>query len=75
MMTEELKRYRIEKKYSQEYVAHKLGISQKAYSKIEAGTTELTVRRLTQIAAILGFCVADLFLSSPVLTSRETAAQ
>ncbi|MDF7818502.1 helix-turn-helix transcriptional regulator [Runella sp. MFBS21] len=41
------------KKMSQEYMAYCLGISQKAYSKIESGKTQLSVERLIQIARLL----------------------
>lgn len=39
--------------YSQEYVALKLGLSQKAYSDIESGKTKLKNDVLNQIAIIL----------------------
>jgi len=39
--------------YTQAYVAGKLGISQNAYSKIESGHTNFTVKRLYEIAHIL----------------------
>jgi transcriptional regulator with XRE-family HTH domain len=42
------------KGYSQEYVASALGISTRAYSKIESGETQLTINRLNQISEILG---------------------
>lgn len=41
------------KKMSQEYMAYCLGVSQKAYSKIESGKTQLSVERLIQIARLL----------------------
>jgi transcriptional regulator with XRE-family HTH domain len=44
---------RRQKGYSQEYVALKMGISQKTYSKIENGIIVLTVRYILLIAAIL----------------------
>jgi transcriptional regulator with XRE-family HTH domain len=40
---------------SQEYMADKLGISQRAYSKIERSETHLTFERITEIASILGY--------------------
>ena len=39
--------------YTQAYVASKLGISQNAYSKIESGQTNFTVKRLYEIVYIL----------------------
>ena len=41
------------KGYSQNYMALKLGISQRAYSKLETNKVELTVKRLKQIANVL----------------------
>ncbi|WP_216857751.1 helix-turn-helix domain-containing protein [Pedobacter steynii] len=41
------------KGYSQEYMAFRLNISQNAYSKLERGETELTVRRFYEIIEIL----------------------
>jgi transcriptional regulator with XRE-family HTH domain len=51
---------RIHLGYSQEYVALQLGISQRAYSKIETGKTKLTVVRLEQISRILECKIEDL---------------
>jgi transcriptional regulator with XRE-family HTH domain len=48
-----LRQLRIQKEFSQEYMAVKLNISQEAYSKIELGKTELTLKRLYEIAIIL----------------------
>ncbi|KGN69590.1 MULTISPECIES: helix-turn-helix domain-containing protein [unclassified Porphyromonas] len=38
---------------TQEYMADNLGISTRAYSKIETGETQLTIGRLNQISEIL----------------------
>jgi len=38
--------------YTQDYVAHRLNISQNAYSKLECGLTSCTVERLFEIAEI-----------------------
>ena len=46
--------------YTQEYLAHKLNISQNAYSKIELGYTKITLERLFQISDILEFDAAEL---------------
>jgi transcriptional regulator with XRE-family HTH domain len=40
------------KGYSQEYVASKLGISQRAYSKIETNQTKIDWERITKIAEL-----------------------
>lgn len=45
--------------YTQAYIAGKLGISQNAYSKIESGQTNFTVKRLYEIVHILEANIAD----------------
>jgi len=42
------------KGFTQEYVAQKLSISQKAYSKVERGETKPDAERVVEIAKILG---------------------
>ncbi|MCE2963535.1 MAG: helix-turn-helix domain-containing protein [Chitinophagales bacterium] len=41
------------KQYSQAYLGQRMGITQKAYSKIETGETKLTVLHLIQISDVL----------------------
>ena len=41
------------KNYSQDYIAQSLGLSVRAYSKIETGETQLTIKRLNEISGIL----------------------
>jgi transcriptional regulator with XRE-family HTH domain len=48
-----IKQIRELKNFTQEYVAQKLGLSTRAYSKIETGETQLTINRLNEISAIL----------------------
>ena len=49
-----LKQLRELKNFTQDYVAQQLGLSTRAYSKIESGETQLTINRLNEIASILG---------------------
>ena len=49
-----IKQLRELKNFTQEYMAQQLGLSTRAYSKIETGETQLTVNRLNEISAILG---------------------
>lgn len=51
---------RLQKRYSQEYMAHRLSISQNAYSKMERGLTNLNIERLVMIAQILGVSLREL---------------
>lgn|SRR5690554_5752380 len=55
-----LKKIREDRHYTQEYIANKLGISIRAYSKIERGETQLTINRLKEISAILNFSPSEL---------------
>lgn len=48
-----IKRLREFRNFTQQYLADKLEISQNAYSKIENGSTKLTIERLEQIARLL----------------------
>jgi transcriptional regulator with XRE-family HTH domain len=50
---EKIRLQRLTKRYSQEYMAFMLEISQAAYSKIECGETKLTLDRIYEIAEIL----------------------
>jgi transcriptional regulator with XRE-family HTH domain len=58
-ITSKLRLRRQTMNYTQAYIAGKLGISQNAYSKIESGQTNFTVKRLYEIAHILETNVAD----------------
>ena len=44
---------RVIKGYSQEYIANQLDMSQSAYSNMERGNTEISARRLCEIADLL----------------------
>lgn len=53
-IVEKIKEIReFEKKYTQQYVADQLGIDKRTYNYIENGQTELSYKRLEQIAKIL----------------------
>ena len=57
---ENIIKYRKEKGYSHESMAHMLEIAQPTYYKIESGKTELSLRRLYQIASALNVGVEHL---------------
>jgi len=58
-----LKSIRKEKNYTQGFVAEKLGISLRAYTKIENGETQLTIERLGEIIEILHINPNEIFNS------------
>ena len=55
-----VKKTRVFRNYTQDYLAAKLGISQNAYSKIELGYSNITVSRLARIAEILEVEIMDI---------------
>ena len=50
---QKLKQLRELKNYTQEFVAAQMGLTTRAYSKIESGDTKLTINRLNEISKIL----------------------
>lgn len=48
------------KGYSQEYIANQMGISQRAYSKLETSETKLDWDKLTKISEILEIAPTDI---------------
>lgn len=52
---------RLEKKFSQDYMALKLNISQSYYNKIENGKKEITLKKIIEIATILNIDMLELF--------------
>jgi transcriptional regulator with XRE-family HTH domain len=59
-ITTRIKKLRLIKGYSHEYMASRLHISQAAYSKIENNQTKLSVERLFQVSEILEVSLADI---------------
>jgi transcriptional regulator with XRE-family HTH domain len=76
-VAERLKQIRLKKNYSQEYVASKIGLSQKAYSKIENNETRLSVETLLVLSDILQTPIAEFFTNSqnPILNDFSSARQ
>lgn len=52
---------RLEKNFTQEYMADQLSISQTHYSKIERGIKNITLERFIKIGEILEVAPKDLF--------------
>ncbi|MDO5607878.1 MAG: helix-turn-helix transcriptional regulator [Capnocytophaga sp.] len=57
---ENIRKTREQKNYTQEFMAESLDISQRAYSSIESGKTQLTVDRLFEISKTLQTSVSEL---------------
>lgn len=60
MIGKEIRIQRLQKGYSQCYMAYCLEISQNAYSKIELGQTDVTISRLIEVAQILDISALSL---------------
>lgn len=63
-----IRQIRLEKGFSQDYVAKKLGISQKAYSNIENNVTQITLNRLKNIAEVMAIKV-DILINQDLLSA------
>lgn len=63
------------KGYNQDVMALELGISQKAYSKIESEETNLSVERVMEIIKILGIDLTDLLCSDVVAIDKISKNQ
>lgn len=56
-----VKLIREDKKYSQEYIAHELGLSQSQYSRRENGEIKFVPQEIRRLAKLLETSVSDLF--------------
>ena len=61
VFSENMKKFRLAKKYTQEEVAEKLCVTAQTVSRWECGTTLPDVRLLPEIAKLYGIIVDDLF--------------
>ena len=57
---QKIKKLRELKGFTQEDLAHKLGITQSAYSKIEVGSVDILYSKLEEIASILGISIENI---------------
>jgi transcriptional regulator with XRE-family HTH domain len=57
---QKIKKLRELKGLKQEDLAHKLGITQSAYSKMEIGTVDIPFSKLEEIASILGISIENI---------------
>ena len=57
---ERIRRYRLIRGYSQEYVAFRLGVSQSTFARLEGNNIKLSLDRLYKIAEILEVSSSEL---------------
>ncbi len=67
-----IKKVREDQNLTQEYVAHKLGISQESYSRIESNKASLTIDRLEKIAELFKMNVIDLMTVPETFVFHES---
>lgn len=70
-----IKNLRIQRGYSQDYMAEKLGMNQANYGKLEKGIISLSVERLQQIAEVFGLQAGDLLGESTRMAERMREMQ
>ena len=70
-----IKKIREFRNFTQQYLADKLDISQNAYSKIENGTTKLTIDRLEQVANLLDVPIESILSSEKQVFNVENNAK
>lgn len=75
MIGSRIKRLREDRRYSQEYMAEMLNITQAAYSKLESDHTNLHVDRLKEIAKLLAVTEADLLSGDTDIFDQPASAQ
>lgn len=56
-----IRKFREQKQWSQEYMAEQFGLSKNGYAKIERGESRPSLDRLEQITAVFGIGMTDLF--------------
>jgi transcriptional regulator with XRE-family HTH domain len=67
---EKLRSFRALRGLTQQYMAHKLNISQKTYSRWENGANELSLSLLGKICSVLGVGIEQLVSTEPVLAEE-----
>lgn len=71
-----IREIRLSRNYSQQYLAQKIGVTQKAYSKIESEETKLGVDTLKKIASILDVPIESFFdtKNKPIINDFSSRA-
>lgn len=67
-----IKKIRKQKKFTQAYIAYELGVTTRAYSKIENGETNLTIEKLYKITDIMDVNLLHLFDGDVVGKTNST---
>jgi len=68
-----IKQCRESRNFTQQYMAEKLGISQKTYSRIESDETSVTIELLANIADTLNLKITDIILMDTSMVFHNIA--
>lgn len=73
-VADRIRKLRMDNGFSQENVAHDLGITHSSYSKIERGETDPNLSRLFELAKIFNVSITDFFTDDRVSSLKEKSA-
>lgn len=68
---EKVKQLREDKKLSQDYIAHELGLNQSQYSRRENGQIQFIAEEIKQLAALLETSIAELYGEETVIFNNH----
>lgn len=68
---EKVKQLREEKKFSQDYMAHELGLSQSQYSRRENGQIRFMAEEVSQLAELLETTVSELYGEETIIFNNH----
>ncbi len=68
---EKIKRLRKSKNLTQQEMAEKIGMTQQNYCRIETEKVKPSLKRLEQIAQVLGIDISDIFKSEEIISSTS----
>ncbi len=75
MNGDKIKKFRMIRGYTQEYMADKLNIAQNTYSKYENNSERLPIETIERIATILGVSVNDITSNDPIIINNQAPNQ
>jgi len=68
---EKVKQLREEKKLSQDYMAHELGLSQSQYSRRESGQISFVAEEISQLAKLMETTIAELYGEETIIFNNH----
>lgn len=74
LLHERVKNIREEKRFSQDFIAHELGLSQSQYSRRESGEIKFNADEVLNLSKVLATHISDLY-GEPALTFNNNTQQ